>query len=172
MQPEEFRHEIRSIIREEIQSFCRTRPDSTQNFNRYNVSFFNKISVYFFLTVCQYLTNWIFTNISASRTDARKVDVADDHMSLKSKEWLYHLFIFYASAGLLIHRLFARVGHENGWYRIDKSTQPSNDVCKAIWSPRTQSRLFLEWGQSRTTQGKQWVAKCTANISWKCWITS
>jgi len=32
------------------------------------------------------LTNWIFTNISASRTDARKVDVADDHMSLKSKD--------------------------------------------------------------------------------------
>jgi hypothetical protein len=31
-----------------------------------------------------------------------------------------------------IHRLFAPVGHENGWYRIDKSTQPSNDVCKAI----------------------------------------
>ena len=85
MQPEEFRHEIRSIIREEIESFCRTRPDSTQDFGRYNVSFFNKISVYFFLTVCQYLTNWIFTNISASRTDARKVDVADDHMSLKSK---------------------------------------------------------------------------------------
>jgi len=51
--PEEFRHEIRSIIREEIESFCRTRPDSTQNF--------------------------------ASTTDARKVDVADDHMSLKSK---------------------------------------------------------------------------------------
>jgi len=41
MQPEEFRHEIRSIIREEIESFCRTRPDSTQNFGKYNVSFFN-----------------------------------------------------------------------------------------------------------------------------------
>jgi len=54
MQPEEFRHEIRSIIREEIESFCRTRPDSTQNF--------------------------------ASTTDVRKVDVADDHMSLKSKD--------------------------------------------------------------------------------------
>jgi len=52
--PEEFRHEIRSIIREEIESFCRTRPDSTQNF--------------------------------ASTTDVRKVDVADDHMSLKSKD--------------------------------------------------------------------------------------
>jgi len=39
--PEEFRHEIRSIIHEEIESFCRTRPDSTQNFGRYNVSFFN-----------------------------------------------------------------------------------------------------------------------------------
>jgi hypothetical protein len=34
---------------------------------------------------CQYLNNWICTNISASTTDVRKVDVADDHMSLKSK---------------------------------------------------------------------------------------
>ncbi|KAG2562628.1 hypothetical protein PVAP13_8KG269500 [Panicum virgatum] len=85
--PEEFRHEIRSIIREEIESFCRTRPDSTQNF-----------------------------------------------------------------------------GHENCWYRIDKSTQPSNDVCKAIRGPRTYGGLFLEWKLSRTTPGKQWIAECTANI--------
>ncbi|XP_039777278.1 uncharacterized protein LOC120644661 isoform X2 [Panicum virgatum] len=35
--PEEFRHEIRSIIREEIESFCRTRPDSTQNFGLTNL---------------------------------------------------------------------------------------------------------------------------------------
>jgi hypothetical protein len=40
MQPEEFRHEIRSIIREEIESFCRMR-DSNKNFGNYNVSFFN-----------------------------------------------------------------------------------------------------------------------------------
>nr|CAB3490017.1 unnamed protein product [Digitaria exilis] len=51
--PEEFRQEIRSIIREEIESFCRTRSDSTQNF--------------------------------ANTTEGRKVDVAVDHTSLKSK---------------------------------------------------------------------------------------
>nr|CAB3491757.1 unnamed protein product [Digitaria exilis] len=53
MQPEEFRQEIRSIIREEMESFCRTRSDSTQNF--------------------------------ANTTQGRKVDVAVDHTSLKSK---------------------------------------------------------------------------------------
>jgi hypothetical protein len=52
-EPEEFRHEIRSIIREEMESFCRMR-DSTKNF--------------------------------ASTTEARKIDVADDHMPLKSKD--------------------------------------------------------------------------------------
>ncbi|OEL15905.1 hypothetical protein BAE44_0023076 [Dichanthelium oligosanthes] len=52
--PEEFRHQIRSIIREEIEGFCRTRSDSTQNF--------------------------------ASTTEARKVDVANEHTSLKSKD--------------------------------------------------------------------------------------
>ncbi|KAG2558175.1 uncharacterized protein LOC120686233 isoform X3 [Panicum virgatum] len=51
--PDEFRHEIRSIIREEIESFCRMR-DSNKNF--------------------------------ASTTEARKVDVADEHMLLKAKD--------------------------------------------------------------------------------------
>jgi hypothetical protein len=32
MQLEEFRHEIRSIIRDEIESFYKTRPDSMKNF--------------------------------------------------------------------------------------------------------------------------------------------
>ncbi|CAO2142005.1 unnamed protein product [Urochloa humidicola] len=52
--PEEFRHEIRSIICEEMESFLRTRSDPPQNF--------------------------------ASTAEARKVDVADDHASLKSKD--------------------------------------------------------------------------------------
>lgn len=51
---EEFRHEIRSIIRDEIESYCRTRPDSIQNF--------------------------------ANTTEARKFDVADDPMTLNSKD--------------------------------------------------------------------------------------
>ncbi|PVH34362.1 hypothetical protein PAHAL_8G206200 [Panicum hallii] len=54
-EPEEFRHEIRSIIREEMESFCRMR-DSTKNFG------------------------------NSSTTEARKIDVADDHMPLKSKD--------------------------------------------------------------------------------------
>jgi hypothetical protein len=32
MQLEEFRHEIRNIIRDEIDSFYKTRPDSIKNF--------------------------------------------------------------------------------------------------------------------------------------------
>ncbi|CAL4987564.1 unnamed protein product [Urochloa decumbens] len=38
------------------------------------------------LTVCQYLTNWTFTNTSACTAEARKVGVVDDHTSLKSKD--------------------------------------------------------------------------------------
>ncbi|KAL6842874.1 hypothetical protein ACP4OV_027187 [Aristida adscensionis] len=51
---EEFRHEVRSIIRDEIASFCRTQSIPIQNF--------------------------------ASTTKARKVDVADDPTTLKTKD--------------------------------------------------------------------------------------
>lgn len=41
MQLEEFRHEIRSIIRDEIESFYKVRPDSIKNFG--NVFLFSLV---------------------------------------------------------------------------------------------------------------------------------
>jgi hypothetical protein len=87
VQPEVFRHEIRRIIREEMESILRTRSDSTQNIGNHVIFFLylKKSSVMALLTF-QYMTNWSSTNISASTTEGRKVHVADaDHTSVKSK---------------------------------------------------------------------------------------